>query len=430
MNGALEILVSLTVAGSVVVGCLLLVSLLPASFFPAKWRYFLGKVALAFFLVPAALLIHWLFKLYPSKAGTPLIEQQPVSRQLTGFLPDYLSASLALTMLAIWATGGIIYSLWQLYCHRRFTNELHRHSTPVRENSEIRHELLLMKQELGIKDDVQLLYSSAVRSPALFGLRKPIILLPEETSAQLNIRMVFHHELMHVKRKDLAVKSLVLAASALHWFNPFVHLLRKDIHKWSELSCDEEVVKDMSYEERKQYGAMILHVMEGRRLPLSFCTSLSGTGKQLKRRLEMMLNVKKRKKSIIAAAAVTTIVAGAIGTATAVWAATNTPEVKTEISEEEGLHNINIQPPEDSPGEGSFEFKRAVEGTEVIMIPIEEATEEQIRQDKATYEDIDPDSEMWAEIKEDPPAESVSIFEDDIVDVKGQEVIMVEVEKD
>ncbi|MET3507777.1 hypothetical protein [Halalkalibacter oceani] len=64
------------------------------------------------------------------------------------------------------------------------------------------------------------------------------------------------------------------------------------------------------------------------------------------------------------------------------------------------------------------------------MIPIEEATEEQIRKDKATYEDIDPDSEMWAEIKEDPPAESVSIFEDDIVDVKGQEVIMVEVEKD
>lgn len=426
MNSALEILVSLTVAGSVVIGCLLLLRLIPASVFPAKWRYFLGKVALAFFLVPTAFFIQWLLlflRANPIKHGSPLTEQQTVNWQLTGSIPEYISASLALTVLCVWAAGFIVFSAWQLYCYCRFTKELHRHSIPVPENSEIHHQLLLMKQELGMKHNVQLVYSSAVRSPALVGLWQPTILLPLESNAHLNISMVLHHELIHLKRLDLAVKALVVGASALHWFNPFVHLLRNDIHKWSELSCDEEVVKDMSFEERKQYGATILNAMEGRReLPVSFCTSLSGNGKQLKRRLIMMLNVKKRKMSTIVIATVTAVVIGSIGTATAVWAATNTPEVGTEIKGE-GLNNITIQSP-DNP-----RIIEEVEGTEVKLIPIEEATEEQIREYKATFEEIDPDSEFWSEVEENPLAEIVSNFEDDIIDVEAQEVILVEVEE-
>lgn len=50
--------------------------------------------------------------------------------------------------------------------------------------------------------------------------------------------------MIHLKRNDLWIKALVLVANALHWFNPLVYVLRKDIHMWSELSCDEEVVKD------------------------------------------------------------------------------------------------------------------------------------------------------------------------------------------
>ena len=123
------------------------------------------------------------------------------------------------------------------------------------------------------------------------------IYLPTENT--VNVDMVIRHELIHLKRKDLWVKAFTLGASALHWFNPLVHILRKDIHIWSELSCDEEVVKEMSHAERKRYGETILSVMAGsRNLPVQFCASLSGDGKQLKRRLMMMLNVKKQKKTM------------------------------------------------------------------------------------------------------------------------------------
>ncbi|MFK4998442.1 M56 family metallopeptidase [Bacillus sp. N9] len=144
------------------------------------------------------------------------------------------------------------------------------------------------------KSKVRLAYSTAVRSPVLVGLWKPTIYLPIKNSANLDMCMVIRHELVHLKQNDLWVKAFTLAASALHWLNPLVHILRKDIHMWSELTCDEEVVKEMSYAERKRYGETILNVMIGSRgIPVRFCVSLSGNGKLLKRRLTMMLNVKK-----------------------------------------------------------------------------------------------------------------------------------------
>lgn len=59
-----------------------------------------------------------------------------------------------------------------------------------------------------------------------------------ENTVDMDMGMVIHHELIHLKRKDLWVKAFTLGASALHWFNPLVHILQKDIHTWSELSCD------------------------------------------------------------------------------------------------------------------------------------------------------------------------------------------------
>lgn len=54
----------------------------------------------------------------------------------------------------------------------------------------------------------------------------------------------------------------MLIVSSLHWFNLFVHILCKEIHIWSELSCEEEVVSEMSYAERKRYGETILNMLE------------------------------------------------------------------------------------------------------------------------------------------------------------------------
>lgn len=341
MSKLLELLFSLSVAGSTVAICILLLRLISPNVFPAKWRYAIGKMAVGFYFLPIALVLQWLWPLFAPKQTTtapiPGLHssvQQTQSDLTTEAIPELnLSADAALVILSIWGAGALIFAIWQVYCYRKFINKLQQTRKPVPEISEAAQQLTLVKEALGMQSNVQLAYSSAIRSPVLVGLWKPTIYLPMEI-ANVDMGMVIHHELTHLKRKDLWVKAMTLAAGALHWFNPFIHILRKDIHTWSELSCDEEVVRGMSYAERKRYGETILNVVVGSRgMPVRICASLSGDGKQLKRRLMIMLNVKKLKKRTMIMAAAAVITVGAIGTTTAAWAAKNTPEVSTETNQ-------------------------------------------------------------------------------------------------
>ncbi|MCM3494704.1 M56 family metallopeptidase [Paenibacillus lactis] len=339
MNTILELLFTLNVAGSVVVACILLLRLLPTDAFPTKWRYGLSKMSVGFYLLPVALVLQCLGLLFtpkqnPSLSGLPMSVQQIQTDLSKVAIPELnFSADIALAFLSMWGIGALVFAAWQVYCYRTFVGKLQQTRIPVPENSEAARQLTLMKEVLGMRSNVHLAYSSAVRSPVLVGLWKPTIYLPMENTADMDMSMVIRHELTHLKRKDIWVKAFAMGASAIHWFNPLVHILRKDIQTWSELSCDEEVVKKMSYAERKRYGETILNVMEGsRNLPMQFCAFLSSDGKKLKRRLIMMLSVKKLKRQTVIFAATAIIAVGAIGASTAVWASKNSPEIKAEAT--------------------------------------------------------------------------------------------------
>ncbi|MEF3306274.1 M56 family metallopeptidase [Paenibacillus sp. GYB003] len=336
MSNLLELLVSLSAAGSTVVICLLLLRLVPPGVFPAKRRYAIGKMAVWFYILPVALVMQRLLPLFvPKQTSTVLISGLPSSIHRTqsdltvAAIPELkISADAALVILGIWGTGVFAFAIWQMYCYRRFIKKLRLTRSPVPVNNEAAKQLVLLKEALGATGNVRLAYSSAIRSPVLVGLWKPTIYLPMDNLEHADMGMVIRHELIHLKRKDLWVKAITLAASSLHWFNPFVHVLRKDIHTWSELSCDEEVVKNMSYAERKRYGETILNVMIGSRgIPVRFCASLSGDGKRLKRRLTNMLHTKKLKTHTILLTAAAVLAVGAIGASTAAWAAQATPKV-------------------------------------------------------------------------------------------------------
>ncbi|MDN8589010.1 M56 family metallopeptidase [Paenibacillus sp. 11B] len=334
MNTLLILLSTLTVAGSVIVAFILSLRLVPFQVFPAKWRFGIGKMALGLYLLPVFLVFNWIFSLFTSSTT---VNELPlnVDHVLPGALnpaPDIqvqtISVNVALAFICLWVIGAIAFIAWQIYCYRRFLKKLKITRTTVPKNSEVAMLLPVIKGNLGLKSEVRLAYSSLIRTPFLIGLRKPTIYLPLKNSANVDIGMVFHHELIHLKRKDIWVKALILIARALHWFNPLVHMLSKDIHTWSELSCDEEVVKGMSYADRKRYGETILNVVAGSRsLPLQFCSSLSGDGKQLKRRLTMMLNVKNVNKKTFVIAISTLFLVTAITTVSTAWASSNTPRV-------------------------------------------------------------------------------------------------------
>lgn len=379
MNTILELLLTLTVAGSAVVACILVLRIVFINTFPTKWRYGIGKMAVVFYLLPVVLGIQWISPLFTfsSAATVPNVNELPSTVQQalpgpysgTGLEPlipaKTISVNVALPLMVLWALGAIAFAAWQMYCYRRFLKKLDHSRVTVPISSEAAKQLSFIKEALDVKSSVGLAYSSIIRSPVLVGLWKPTIYLPIENT--VNMDMVIRHELIHLKRRDLWVKAFTLGASALHWFNPLVHILRKDLHIWSELSCDEEVVKEMSHAERKRYGETILSVMAGsRNLPVQFIASLSGDGKQLKRRLMMMLNVKKQKKKTMYLTLTAVFLVAVISTSAAAWASSNTPKV---VEKEAG--HAEAQPTEAAPRAVPSEVVVENEGNHVVAYPQE-----------------------------------------------------------
>ena len=69
---------------------------------------------------------------------------------------------------------------------------------------------------------------------------------------------ILRHERTHLKRRDHWMKLLGFLALSIHWFNPLVWIAWVLLCRDMELACDEQVVKDMGLEERKDYSAALL----------------------------------------------------------------------------------------------------------------------------------------------------------------------------
>ena len=85
--------------------------------------------------------------------------------------------------------------------------------------------------------------SPVLETPMAVGLFHTKIYLPHEDYSRQELEMIFRHELIHWRRKDLWYKGVLLLARSIHWFNPLVWLLAKRANRDLEVSCDGEAVQ-------------------------------------------------------------------------------------------------------------------------------------------------------------------------------------------
>lgn len=153
------------------------------------------------------------------------------------------------------------------------------------------------KAEMGVDREIGLVTVGWLRTPAVFGYRRPRLLVPEGLPARLTEgerRMIYLHELAHVKRGDILLNWVILAARTLHWFNPLVWAAMRRLRAERELACDERVIRRLEPEERRVYGGALIKVAEaisGDR----FCFRLAPvvqSQSEIKRRVIMIANFK------------------------------------------------------------------------------------------------------------------------------------------
>ncbi len=107
-----------------------------------------------------------------------------------------------------------------------------------------------------------------------------------------------------MKRHDIFIKWLLIFAGAMHWFNPLVYYVRREMNKACELACDESVIKKFDMREMQQYGDTLIAVAADsiRKMPLSI--AMFEDKKNLKERLGAIMKYKKHSKRIVVAASV------------------------------------------------------------------------------------------------------------------------------
>ena len=143
----------------------------------------------------------------------------------------------------------------------------------------------------------------AISTPAVTGLFRPTLLLPHEGYDLNELRYILRHELCHLKRRDMLLKLVLLAANAMHWFNPVVYLMLRQADEDIELACDSAATDGLDRAER---AAVQSHV---RALPATTC--FGGTVERLKRRITNVLGAqKKRGLGVVALVLALTLTAG------------------------------------------------------------------------------------------------------------------------
>ena len=201
----------------------------------------------------------------------------------------------------IWAAGVLVLLVRKITIYQSFVQYMKAGSCAVTD-METLNILSDCEERYRISKPIELFRNPLAASPMMIGFFHPSIILPNREIAAGRLVYIFSHELIHYRRRDIFYKWLIQIVVCVHWFNPFVCLLVKEINRLCELACDEAVINTLDNKERKEYGDTLLsffHAGNGYGNTLASVT-LTESAAQLKERLGAIMSKKKKSKVITA----------------------------------------------------------------------------------------------------------------------------------
>ncbi len=175
--------------------------------------------------------------------------------------PDEEEEAPALTVShivsGVWLLGMCGVLVWSGVSHMRLRRYLRRWAS-VETREEVCCRYAAQAQRLNLKRVPRLLACPGLEVPMLTGLVAPALMLPQDTSPEDRMDYALLHELIHYRRRDIWLKALVMLTVSVHWFNPVMWLMVRQVDRDIELACDEMALTVLPEEEHLAYGETIL----------------------------------------------------------------------------------------------------------------------------------------------------------------------------
>ena len=369
MNEFIKILLSLSVSGALLLLLILGLKPLYKNKFSKRWQYYIWiVVALRLLLpfTPDTTIIGSLFEKFDTTAITneiPTNPNVPVPADTGNSKAEPIQTNREITTAAmrepvdkyvclffIWSALALVLFVRKVTVYQGFIQYIKAGNKEV-SDIKILNLLSDCEEKLNIKTRVELSCNSLIASPMLIGFFRPRIILPIGELEDKELSYIFVHELIHYKQRDMFYKWLIQIVVCVHWFNPFVYLLEKEVNKSCELSCDEKVISILNEKAKREYGDTLISFLKSNNLYKSSLASVTLTegAEQLKERLGAIMKFRKKSKAIIAITAIFTAAVCVCFFVTGAYAAPSAAndmktwkdsEILNEILTEDGVYYI------------------------------------------------------------------------------------------
>jgi beta-lactamase regulating signal transducer with metallopeptidase domain len=171
--------------------------------------------------------------------------------------PDILDTVFSVLLL-VWLVVAIALFVRKITIYQSFARYIKAGRTEVDDIKELERFGKIVEQEK-IRVPVGLYTNSLISSPLLMGFFRPYIVLPTLEINDTDFKNIIVHEITHLKRGDMFYKWFVQLVICLHWFNPLVYLMGREINNACEFSCDEAVAKNLNTDQITAYGNTLLN---------------------------------------------------------------------------------------------------------------------------------------------------------------------------
>lgn len=290
-----------SLAGSVLAGILALAKPVTRRVFGYAWHYYIWLAVLIVFLLPVRISL-------PQNTAAPVVIGQEVQTQdapqsapaeinkadapaiatKVPALPDTLAwlrqmlrSSGQRYLVLLWLTGAIGLLLTYLMGYFLLLRKIRKTSA----------EIACPELRQYTSRKVRVLESSAISMPFMTGVFRPMLILPKRAFTPEQLHNILRHEMTHFRRRDILYKWFAAIVKCVHWFNPVIYYVARQINTECEISCDLSATAKMNQDEEQCYVETILSMLSLRKtkaIPLT--TGMAESKKILKRRFEMMKN--------------------------------------------------------------------------------------------------------------------------------------------
>ena len=369
MNEFIKILLSLSVSGALLLLFILGLKPLYKNRFSKRWQYYVWIiVALRFLLpfTPDTTIVGSLFEKFdtaaitneiptspnvPVPVGTGNSKAEPIqtNREIndTAMREPF---NIYVCLFFIWSALALVLFVRKITVYQGFIQYIKAGNKEV-SDIKILNLLSDCEEKLNINTRVELSCNPLIASPMLIGFFRPRIILPVGELEDKELSYIFVHELTHYKQRDMFYKWLIQIVVCVHWFNPFVYLLEKEVNKSCELSCDEKAISILDEKAKREYGDTLISFLKSNNLYKSSLASVTLTegAEQLKERLGAIMKFRKKSKVITAITAIFTVIVCVCFFVTGAYAAPSVAndmktwkdsEILNEILTEDGVYYI------------------------------------------------------------------------------------------